>query len=103
MNTKEQAIYISESLNIKDQCIQCIEKCAELQQALSKLYRFYGNNRPANNFGEISNNIQEEVADVMVAIDVLKHSGVINMTEVNQIANTKLNRWVQRLNNDWSE
>lgn len=100
MNTKEQAIYISNSLTIKDQCVQCIEECAELQQALSKLYRFYGNNRPANEFGDISNNIQEEVADIMVAIDVLKHSGVINMTEVYQIANTKIKRWYNRLNED---
>lgn len=30
MNTKEQAIFISNNLTIKEQCVQCIEECNDI-------------------------------------------------------------------------
>ena len=100
MNTKEQAIFISNSLTIKDQCVQCIEECVELAQALTKYLRFTSYNKSQLSWTEIDDNLQEEVADVLVSIRALSASNLINMKEVEEIANKKLARWVDRLSID---
>lgn len=100
MNTRQELTYICDRLNYQELSVQCIEECVELAQALTKYLRFTSNNKSQLSWTEIDDNLQEEVADVLVSIRALSASNLINMKEVEEIANKKLARWVDRLSID---
>lgn len=64
------------------------EECAELIQAISKVRR-HGLN---SDYGNNSDNLHEECADVLACIAILSHNGLINPAVVNQISRKKLDR-----------
>lgn len=105
MSTKEDLEFVYEHISFVDAATQMIEECSELQQALTKYLRLtVGNNPPKDkNLINISNNLDEECADVLVAMQVLNKFGIINMCEVEKIAEHKLKRWADRLGGDWRE
>lgn len=105
MSTKEDLEFVCENISNVDAATQMIEECSELQQALTKYLRLtVGNNPPKDkNLINISNNLDEECADVLVAMQVLKEYEIIDMCEIEKIAEHKLKRWANRLNGDWSE
>jgi len=83
-----------------------IEEMAELTQALSKLIR-YRNTASASVEGMkkgesqylVGKNIIEEVADVEIMLEQIKHIFVID-SEVKSIKNKKLERLVERIKQD---
>ena len=78
---------------------QTAEECAELGQACLKASRkFRGENPTPTNVMTILENVCEEMADVLLCIEVVKDSGIINPQIVDQYYNAKLERWKQRLN-----
>lgn len=100
MTNKQEIEYICDKLTYNELAIQCIEECSELIQSLTKYCRITSNNKPNKPWSEIDANMQEEVADVMVAIRVLSASNLICMEEAEEIANKKLKRWSDRLHTD---
>ena len=103
MTQEEKTKFISQKLSLSDQCIQCIEECSELTQVLSKMCRHLSENEPKDDWLTCINNLQEEVADVFVAISVLKKYGIVDMNTVDKIAEKKLERWCNRLRGNWEE
>ena len=78
---------------------QGAEECAELNQALLKLSRkFRGENPTPVDVMTLLNNVCEEMADVMLCIEVIMDSGIINPHVVDTIHENKLERWKTRLN-----
>lgn len=65
------------------------EECAELIQSLSKIKR-YGFD------GDYKDNLQEEVADILVCIGELFHLGYIDMDKVEEWHTYKVNREIER-------
>ncbi len=104
MTNQEKLDCIIAKLTSDEIAVQAMEECAELQQALSKFFRITSANNHSNETNEaIYKNITEEVADVFLCLKVLADDGFYAMDEVEQIADYKLNRWVNRLNGDWTE
>lgn len=65
------------------------EECAELIQALSKIKR-YGFD------GDYKDNLQEEVADILICISELLSLGYIDMDKVEEWHTYKVNREIER-------
>ena len=65
------------------------EECAELIQALTKVKR-YGLD------GEHKDNLQEEIADVLICISELLSLGYIDMDKVEEWHTYKVNREIKR-------
>lgn len=65
------------------------EECAELIQALSKIKR-YGFD------GDYKDNLQEEVADILICISELISLGYIDMDKVEEWHTYKVNREIER-------
>ncbi len=103
MTNQYKLEYIIKTLTNKELCIQTIEECAELQQALTKYLRSVDGMVKPNSEKEIYDNLDEEIADVFLCLKVLADYGFYAMDEVEQIADYKLDRWVNRLNGDWTE
>ena len=77
---------------------QCAEEGSELSKACIKLARKIRDKNPTPlTEREILNNITEEVADVMLCIDILLYSGVIDTDEVAKIMIDKEKRWLNRI------
>ena len=74
------------------QTVVCMEECAELIQAISKMKRGKDNR----------DNLIEEVADVMICIEILKHVYGISDNEIQNYVCQKQNRSIERMKNDES-
>ena len=90
--------------NIKDEIGMCAlleqtaEECAELAQACLKLARkFRGENPTPATIYDIQNKLTEEFADVRVCMDELLKGDVVSYTEVTAVAESKLARWQNRI------
>lgn len=72
---------------------QLAEECCELAKAALKAQRYFqGTNPPAQNGSEIMDSLDEEVADVLLMIDV-----AMLAPESNERMTAKLRRWHDRL------
>lgn len=69
------------------QSIVCMEECAELTQAVSKQLRGRGNRE----------NLVEEMADVLICIELLKQIYGVNESEVKDFIEKKIERMEKRL------
>ena len=74
------------------QTVVCMEECAELIQAISKMKRGKDNR----------NNLIEEVADVMICIEILKQVYGISDNEIQNYVCQKQNRSIERMKSDES-
>ena len=70
----------------------CMEECAELIQAISKMKRGKDNR----------DNLIEEVADVMICIEILKQVYGISDSEIQNYVCQKQNRSIERMKSDES-
>ena len=74
------------------QTVVCMEECAELIQAVSKMKRGKDNR----------DNLIEEMADVMICIEILKQVYGISDNEIQNYVCQKQNRSIERMKNDES-
>ena len=74
------------------QTVVCMEECAELIQAVSKMKRGRDNR----------DNLIEEMADVMICMDILKQVYGISDNEIQNYVCQKQNRSIERMKNDES-
>ena len=74
------------------QTVVCMEECAELIQAVSKMKRGKDNR----------DNLIEEMADVMICIEILKQVYGISDNEIQNYVCQKQNRSIERMNRDES-
>ena len=88
---KEQNIKNAEHYGYTRQSQQAIEECSELIQAISKYNRFL-NGEYAGKEKKIVANLVEELADVEICIEQLKHFLKITDTKINNIKEYKINR-----------
>ena len=70
----------------------CMEECAELIQAISKMKRGKDNR----------DNLIEEMADVMICIEILKQVYGISDNEIQNYVCQKQNRSIERMKRDES-
>ena len=75
------------------QTVVCMEECAELIQAVSEMKRGKDNR----------NNLIEEVADVMICIEILKQVYGISDNEIQNYVCQKQNRSIERMKSDESQ
>ena len=77
---------------------QCAEECAELNHACLKMARkLRGENPTPKTIEEINDNLEEEIADVLVCIGVIVESGLISMEDVEPLICDKRYRWEKRI------
>ena len=74
------------------QTVVCMEECAELIQAISKMKRGKDNRY----------NLIEEIADVMICIEILKQVYGISDNEIQNYVCQKQNRSIERMKSDES-
>ena len=89
----EKVKYIADHYGYESQSRQCIEEMAELTQAINKLWRKGRTNQ--NNY-KLLQNVYEEIADVQICLDQLKH--LLNCHgEVEAMERYKLDREITRI------
>lgn len=78
---------------------QLAEECAELGQAALKLARFLrGQNPTRKTKREIQESLQEEVADVLLCIELIQKTGVVGSPgRIDEIMTGKYERWIDSL------
>ena len=74
------------------QTVVCMEECSELIQAISKMKRGKDNR----------DNLIEEMADVMICIDILKQVYGVSDSEIQNYVCNKQDRCVGRMKSDES-
>lgn len=81
---------------------QTAEECTELAQACLKLARkIRGNNPTPKDVPELIENLEEEVADVVICIESLADDGIIDIDNVNDISEAKEKRWMKRIEDEY--
>lgn len=89
---------IREKLSQEELLCQLAEECAELGKAALKLRRAYdGTNPTPIKNAEAYNNLLEEIADVILCLEVLNLHAPAAMFEVEKTMNMKVKRWALRL------
>ena len=76
------------------QQIVCMEECAELTQAISKMIRYPDKS---------TDNITEEIADVLICIEMLKEIYGISEEEIESVIDQKLERTRKRIKGERHE
>lgn len=77
---------------------QCAEECIELAHACLKMARKLRDENPTPaSEDDITKNLIEEIADVMVSIDGVIKTGVVRPAEINATKTYKKYRWENRL------
>jgi NTP pyrophosphatase (non-canonical NTP hydrolase) len=77
MTNKEKMRAITDFYEPEDICIQTMEECGELIQALAKGLRFKGMGQPVRgdvNLYDIKDDIAEEIADVKICLYELQYA-----------------------------
>lgn len=72
--------------------IVCMEECAELIQAISKSIRYEWNDEYAGTFKSNKDNLIEEMADVMICIQILQSAYGIEDKDLNNTIQIKEDR-----------
>ena len=83
---------VSEKLGWLEWMSQLAEEAAELSQAANKLRRAYIGRTPTPP-AEAHYHLDEEAADVLVCLEILREKGDLNMDDVLDIALQKAARW----------
>ena len=83
---------------VDTQTTTCMEECAELIQAISKLKR-YNPEDPNNKVGrkELIENLYEEMADVLICLDLLSEIYGLKFGDVRSMINHKVWRMKRRM------
>lgn len=90
--------FIREQLSMEELLTQLAEECAELSKAALKLRRVYNGDNPTPvRRPEAYDNVIEEIADVMLCIDVLGMNDFDHFKKITKIMESKTMRWKQRL------
>jgi NTP pyrophosphatase (non-canonical NTP hydrolase) len=77
---------------------QLAEEAVELAHATLKLRRAYGGPNPTPvKYEEALANTQEEIADVLLLLEVLQFADGLHLRKYHEIIEAKLARWEQRL------
>ncbi len=77
---------------------QLAEECTELAQAALKKARYIRKNNPVYKpVWEIDDNLAEEVADVLICINELYESNIVNIVNVAKHNDEKLKRMKERV------
>ena len=77
---------------------QLAEECAELAQASLKYARLLrGDNPTPKTKEQCIDDLTEEIADVLLCINILYYSEIIDEYHIVDIMNSKLARWKERL------
>lgn len=87
INTIQKAI---KYYGIDTQQVVCMEECGELIQAISKMIRYKSNELDLLN-------LIEEMADVLVCIEMLKEIHYISNEELEEIKEEKIKRIEKRM------
>ena len=84
--------YISAFLTTHEKWGQLAEEASEMSQAALKMQRlFMPTNKPRKTYREIIDNVYEEIADILVCLDVL---GICPSTDdISRIRHKKESRW----------
>lgn len=90
---KDKIKRIADFYDIDNQSRQLSEECAELIQAVNKYHRF--NN--STDINMLIQNIAEEIADVEVMLEQMKHLLDINPEAIEAIKEKKVNRQLERI------
>ena len=93
----EQNIKNAEYYGYERQAQQAIEECSELIQAISKYNRFL-NGEYAGKDKKIIANLVEELADVEICIEQLKHFLKISESKINSVKEFKIKRTTNIIN-----
>lgn len=94
MSLKDDKQEIRNRVDTKEILIGLAEESSELTQAALKLRRVFDGGSPTpKTEDEAIDNLYEEIADVMLHLDILR----INMKSIEPIKEYKANRWVTRL------
>lgn len=80
------------------QTTTCMEECAELIQAIGKLKRFNPED-PDNKAGrnELIENLYEEIADVLICIEILTEIYGLKLSDMRRMAHHKVWRMKRRM------
>lgn len=104
MIVKDKIEKIANHYGFEKQSRQLSEECAELIQAVNKYYRFreglVTNDdvlTSTNDNNMLIQNIVEEIADVEVMLDEIKHLLNINPDAIEQIKTNKIARQLERI------
>lgn len=79
------------------------EECAEVTQAVSKIFRFGFDSRYPENAPTTRSNLEMEIGDLLCMIDILVEQGVVNevtMLEAMERKRKKLETWSNIFNAD---
>lgn len=83
---------------------QCGEESAELAQACLKMARkIRGENPTPKTIDELSSNLVDEIADVLVCVDILLDNDVVSNQDVMHRMLDKHIRWTTRLEEEKSK
>lgn len=68
------------------------EECAEVTQAVSKVFRFGFDSRWPENGPDNRQRLQEEIGDLLAMVDILVENCTISDTEINDARQNKRNK-----------
>ena len=89
---------IVEKVGVEEVLAQLAEEASELSQAALKLRRKLTDKNPTPTRIEIcSDNFTEEIADVMLCLNILGWLTTYKRGKIEEIKEYKLNRWLERL------
>ena len=98
MSISEEIKKIAEHYGYDAQSNQLVEECAELIQAVNKYRRSRGKGQATTDTEQIaSDNLIEEIADVEIMIEQVKHLLQIPEEEIQTIKIYKVNRTKERM------
>ncbi len=78
----------------------CMEECAELIQAISKMQRYW---LDSDDGIKAKMNLVEEIADVIICIDLLKEMYCIGNTTLETMIDAKMDRNLRRIEENENE
>lgn len=98
---KDDLQFVIDCLPLEELLSQLAEEGAELAQAALKLRRCYDGSNPARiSKEEAMKQLQEEVADVMLALDALGMGDSEHLKIYAEIMERKVQRWAKSLEGD---
>lgn len=94
---KRQQLEVVLAVGREELLSQLTEECGELIQAAQKMRRCLAGTYSAVNMDDAEAMLHEEATDVLLLLDHIQRSGMIDMAEVQKIAIGKNRRWWTRL------
>lgn len=85
------------SKTLSENIMICMEECGELSQAASKAYRCDADGGSVEQHEEMISHLAEEIADVLICIDMLKKMYVVSDADVEVMIRKKMDRNMNRL------